>query len=502
MRASVIDLGYNSLKMVSYKIRSDNSFRAYDQRGSLTRLGEGLQQTGYLGELAMKRTLRELALLKEVNRLSQVDRVLAITTSPVREAANGEWFKGEAEAVLGLKFRVLSGKEEALFSYVGAARSTRFPDALFFDLGGGSLEFTCTRGYRVRKILSLPIGALRMSELYSGEDRRFSKKDYARMGRRIAEMLPTREELGLAEGTVLLGVGGTLRALAKYDQWMREYPLNKLHGYRLRRKSILAINKRLRKMDARRIAGLDAVGRDRAESFAAGALVISTMMSKLKFDDVVVSTHGLRDGVLSEYLRDPARYARERFDEQKANSSMALWRAREAGTEAFSGALASRGVITLGEKLILDEAIESFLDLYLKTRPESLFYTIVNEDSYLEHRDQVTLAISLVRAKSPKAANWFLARHRSILSEGTKESTVRLAAMIHLAEVLEMTKSTARFRVQDGALTFQVNTSQNEFPKLLLERAARELEGVTGRMVKTIISRSRERAQVAPLAGR
>jgi exopolyphosphatase / guanosine-5'-triphosphate,3'-diphosphate pyrophosphatase len=81
MRASVIDLGYNSLKMVSYNVAPDNSFKAYDQRGSLTRLGEGLNQTGYLGEDAMERTLRELTLLKEVTRLLRAERVLAVATS-------------------------------------------------------------------------------------------------------------------------------------------------------------------------------------------------------------------------------------------------------------------------------------------------------------------------------------------------------------------------------------------------------------------------------------
>src|SRR5271169_6777339 len=175
MRASVIDLGYNSLKMVSYETRPDDSFRAYDQRGSLTRLGERLNQTGFLGNEAMERTLRELALLKEVNRLSGVDRVIAIATSPLREAGNGDRFQKDAESVLGVKFKVLSGKEEALFSYIGAARATRLPDVLFFDLGGGSLEFTYAKGFRVRKILSLPIGALRMTELYGREARRYSK---------------------------------------------------------------------------------------------------------------------------------------------------------------------------------------------------------------------------------------------------------------------------------------------------------------------------------------
>jgi hypothetical protein len=282
-----------------------------------------------------------------------VDHVLAIATSPVREAANGPAFIAEAEAVLGLRIKVLSGKEEALYSYIGASRATRLSDVLFFDLGGGSLEFTYARGYRVRKILSLPLGALRMTELYGRPEQRFNKKDYDRMRRRIAELLPSRQELGINEGTSLLGVGGTIRALARYDQWIREYPLNKLHNYRMRRKSVAAMNKRLRKMSPRKVGGIEVIGRERSESVAAGALVVGTLMSRLGFDEVVVSTHGIRDGVLSEFLRDQrGYYSDQRFDERRANASLGRWRSKETRTGALTDALASKRVLSLSEKMI------------------------------------------------------------------------------------------------------------------------------------------------------
>ncbi len=499
MRASVIDLGYNSLKMVSYEVKLDGSFRAFDQRGSLTRLGEGLNQTGFLSQEWVGRTLRELALLKEVNKLAGVERVLAIATSPVRDAANGDAFQREAESLLGLRFQILSGKEEALFSYVGAARATMLPDVLFFDLGGGSLELTYARGFRVRKILSLPIGSLRLSELYGRKGRRYSKKDYDAMRRRIAELLPTREELGLTADTVLMGVGGTIRALAKYDQWIKEYPLNKLHNYRVRRKSIALMNKRLRKMDPRTIGDIDALGKDRAESITAGSQVIFTMMNRLNFDEVVVSTHGLRDGVLSEYLRDPTGYSRLEFSEATANGSLAAWHRNGSWTESFGRALASRGVVTPREKAMLDEGVETFLHLYLTTRAEDLFFAIVSEDSYLDHRDQVALALAFVRAKAPKTANLFYARYKSFFKDKNRDSIYKLAAFIQLAEVLELTKSTVRIGLRDGALRLDVTTSQKEFPTLLLEQSVREIEDATGMIVKTMIRRNQEREQAVPL---
>ena len=105
-------------------------------------------------------------------------------------------------------------------------------------------------------------------------------------------------------------------------------------------------------MDAEKIAGIEALGRDRAESITAGSLVISTLMNRLKFDEVVVSTHGLRDGVLCEYLRDPARYWRGMIDEARANElARRSGSGGSPGTEVFSDALASRGIVTPRERL-------------------------------------------------------------------------------------------------------------------------------------------------------
>ena len=81
---------------------------------------------------------------------------------------------------------------------------------------------------------------------------------------------------------------------------------------------------------------------------------------------------------------------------------------------------------------MLDEAIESFLDLYLNTRAESLFYPMLNEDSYLDHRDQIALALSLVRAKAPKTANWFY-EPLQVRPQGQEQGLDRQAGGLHPA---------------------------------------------------------------------
>ncbi len=476
--------------MVSYDIKSDNSFRAFDQRGELTRIGEGLHLTGFLGQEPIERTLRALKALNEANRLQGINQVLAIATSPIREAGNGAEFLRRVQSETGMVFRVLTGREEALFSYIGAARSTLLPDVLFFDLGGGSLELTYARNFRVKKIMSLPVGALRLTELYGGGRERFDKEEYDALRRRILELLPSRQDLGITRETVLMGVGGTVRALAKYDQRLRDYPLNKLHNYVIRAKSISAINKTLRKMNADKIAKIEAMGKDRAESVTAGSLAVSLLMRHLGFNELIVSTHGLRDGVLAEFLRDPSAYEKHALDEVRTRDALTDWFGRRSGTEEFTKELAIRNIITREEGLILDEAIEGFLDIYLSTRAESMFYSILNEDSFLDHRDQVELALAFVRAKAPKTSNWFYERYKSFLKDKTKESVDKLAAFIQFAEILELTQSKATVRLKGDRLRFYIKSSKRDFPMLLLEQAAEELEEATSLRVKIFTERT------------
>ena len=205
----------------------------------------------------------------------------------------------------GLQFRVLSAEEEALYSYLGAVKATCHPDTLFFDLGGGSLEIVSSKNYKIKKIMSLPLGALRLSEKYSRKDCRFTKKDMVGLEKEILIALPDPDDLVFGNNTKVVGVGGSLRAIARYDQKIRRYPLNILHNYVLDYNSIQSIRKKISKMNSCDIADIDVIGSNRASSITAASIVINTMMQKLEIDKVVVSTHGLREGCLVEYLNNP-----------------------------------------------------------------------------------------------------------------------------------------------------------------------------------------------------
>ena len=223
MKVAVIDVGFNSLKMVRYKVEPDGTAKSYGQMGALAKLGEGLERTGYLGNEPISRTIDALRLCREMASIEGMKHILLVGTSPVREAANREEFVKRVHEETGLKMRVLSGNEEALYGLLGAYRSIPASNVLFFDLGGGSLELTHAEKSHIRKVLSLPLGALKLTSSYAGRDGTFSKKARSKMARQIAQQLPSRHELGLGWDTVLVGTGGSVTAMARFDHDSMDY---------------------------------------------------------------------------------------------------------------------------------------------------------------------------------------------------------------------------------------------------------------------------------------
>jgi exopolyphosphatase / guanosine-5'-triphosphate,3'-diphosphate pyrophosphatase len=490
MKASVIDLGYNSLKLVNYLVKTDGTFQSYDQRGVMARLGDGLSQTGFLGDEPVRRTIKALKLFKDIIRLQQIEHVLTVATSPLREAGNSAEFLRQAEKETGFNFKVLTGKEEAYYSYLGAVKSTRTPDTLFFDLGGGSLELVNAKDFAIKKILSWPLGALKLTQLYSDEDGTFTKKGYAKMKERIDELLPERSELNLSDDTILLGVGGTIRAMARYDQEARSYPLSKLHNYEMTSESVELLNDDLQKMTVNELAKIDSIGASRAETVTAGTCVVNQLMKRLNFEKLRVSTHALREGMLTSYFESEVAYNRGEIDPLRVQNSLKYNGSlgRYLHVESFLTEMVEDSLISKWERRILEYALRKLSTETELLRPEIAFYVLLNEDSELSHTDQLLFALAVVRTKRPRIADWLLERYGMILERENRVYVKRIAACLEVVEILKKTGAHSTIETQtDGKLQLTVTPTHEDFPAELLRDALNQFERVFDKKVEPII---------------
>ena len=481
MRVSVVDLGFNSVKMVSYDVKKDGSFKAYQQEAAKVRLGEGLHRTGYLGREPVQRTIEVLKLFRDIINFDSVKHVLTVATSAVRDAGNREDFLKQVRAQTGFQFRVMSGQEEAFYSYVGALQATCIPTALFFDIGGGSLELVYTENYAIKKVKSYPLGALRLSQMFGDDgDGTFSKKAYDRLQEHVLDALPDKKELGLSVDTVLVGVGGVLRALARRDQELTGYELDKVHNYRMSRDSVSLMARDLHRMDGGELSKVEAVGANRAETIVAGSAVISALMDRLGFDDVTVSARGLREGILSVFARDPKTYYSGGINNEKAKAYVAFSCQRETlpqYTFALVRPLVAEGLLREKEKAILTHAIKEMAGLPAITNYSNLFHLMMDEDNaFLTHREQLILALAVVHSRKGKVAGMLFSRYRSILEPQNMKSVKKISACLALSAIIEKSRATVRLSANGKQVSIKLVQGRQFLPSALLASALKNFE--------------------------
>ena len=475
----MIDLGYNSLKLVNYEVRRDKSFVAYGQQSVLAKVGEGLDQTGFLGAKPVRRTLKALKQFRAIVDLEHSKHVLPVATSAVREAGNREEFLKQAYHETGFKFKVLSEKEEAVYAFEGAKGATSVRAGLFFDLGGGSLEMVIYSEPMIKKILSVPLGGLRLTDLYAKADGSYTKKNYARMRKRILELLPGKKHLPASKDLELVGVGGSVRAIARYDQMRRQYPLNKLHNYSMKKNAVESVHLTLRRMSLRTIRKNPAIGQERSQSVIAGSLVVHLLMEKIGFRKLIVSTHGLRDGVLSAFLESPSSYRQGLVDRVLTREGTTT-RPKPSALDKLAKSLLSHRNLTKKEYAILSEALDHVLPDLPIYNPETLFYIVLEADSPLSHQDQLIMALSVARANGMRRTDWAQTNYKRLLDKKSMEMVKKISVLIQIAQLQQKTDIQLSMSSERGIPRLHIAQGKQQIPKVLVKDILRDLEDLEG----------------------
>ena len=452
--ASVLDLGFNSAKLATYQVNGRTSYRIISQEDAKVKLGEALDETGFLAVPPMERTLRVLKMFREIVDFESPRYVLPVATSAVREAANRSEFLHLAEETSRFKFRVLSEQEEALLSYFGAVLALRIPTGVFFDLGGGTLAIVYAEDFKVKKVLCLPLGARRLSYLYGSPKKGglFVRKDYERMKDHIIELLPNRKELRLAKGARLIGVGGTVRALAGYHADRSKYPFEKLHNYVMDYGEVAWTASQFFRMKRRQMRSLRSMGQARAETMVAGSSVVRLLMKSLGVTELVASTHGLREGTLSLFLHDHRWFTARSFEPATIDRQLSTaGRAWRTTWERHANEVFSAQILNEHECSLLLEALQIVKNAPQAADLRARFHELMGVDSALSHVDQLKVAIAIMVAASGSYANVLADEFTPPLRRRDKQTIKRLSAAYRLLELLEMMR--ARVSITGSAST-------------------------------------------------
>jgi exopolyphosphatase / guanosine-5'-triphosphate,3'-diphosphate pyrophosphatase len=297
-RFGVIDVGTNSVKFHVAERSGKGTWDKVVDRAEITRLGEGLDQTGRLNPEPMARTMEAITQMAEEASRHRVAAIAAVGTAGLRIAPNGLDFVSAVQARCGVLVDIISGENEGRLAYLAATTGLGVRGSLVvFDTGGGSSQFTFGNADRVDERFSVEVGAVRLTEDY-GLDGVVSEEVLAAALGAIGADLERLD--GRERPETLVGMGGAVANLAAVKHGLVEYDADVVHGTVLDRTEIDRQIELYRTHDAaerRSIAGLQP---QRADIILAGACVVRTVLDKLDMDWLRVSDRGLRHGVLAE----------------------------------------------------------------------------------------------------------------------------------------------------------------------------------------------------------
>jgi exopolyphosphatase/guanosine-5'-triphosphate,3'-diphosphate pyrophosphatase len=311
---AAIDIGSNSIHMVSARLGAGGHFEIVDRAKEMVGLGRGTLTRGSLSAETMEYGLRTLATFKQLAERQRAEPILAVATSAIREAANGGEFVLRAWEELGLHIDVITGAEEARLIFEAARHAVDFRGhrPLVVDIGGGSIEAVQGAGVRIQWQQSLKLGVARMTERFLVSDPPRASEVAALRAHARRELAPVFARARRSRPTLMVGTSGTLlnlTAMASAAHYGKVPAI--LHNRVLRRRELRKLSELLLTQSTEqraRIAGLD---RRRADLIAAGAVLAEVLMEGLAMREMRACEWALREGIIVDFLNAHPDYVEE-----------------------------------------------------------------------------------------------------------------------------------------------------------------------------------------------
>jgi exopolyphosphatase/guanosine-5'-triphosphate,3'-diphosphate pyrophosphatase len=295
---AAVDCGTNSTRLLV----AGPGGETIERLMRITRLGQGTDRDRSLAPEAIQRTLAVLQEYRGVMDRHQVRRVRMTATSAGRDATNREDFFSAAAVAIGVRPELLDGDEEGRLSFLGATAdldATAESPVLIADIGGGSTELAVgDPGEAPTAVISLDMGCVRITERFLTDDP--PSRDQMDQARAFIEgQLQTAERLSrlFSQSKTLIGLAGTVAALAAIEQGLDHYDRDRVHHYLLGRQPVDAILDQLAGIPAIQRRHRPGVEAQRADVIVGGALVLSGLLHHFGFESCLTSEADILDGL-------------------------------------------------------------------------------------------------------------------------------------------------------------------------------------------------------------
>ncbi|WP_030164073.1 Ppx/GppA phosphatase family protein [Streptomyces sp. NRRL S-813] len=306
-RVAAIDCGTNSIRLLVADANPETGELVdLERRMTIVRLGQGVDRTGRLAPEALERTFAACREYAQVIKEYGAERLRFVATSASRDAENRDEFVRGVVDILGVEPEVITGDQEAEFSFTGATKELTGRDHLdkpflVVDIGGGSTEFVVGDDH-VRAARSVDVGCVRMTERHLLRDGVVSdpptEGQIAAIRADIDAALDLVEEtVPLREARTLVGLAGSVTTVSAIAQDLPEYDSARIHHSRVSHDRVREITRELLHSTHAERATIPSMHPGRVDVIGAGSLVLLAIMERIGAEEVVVSEHDILDGI-------------------------------------------------------------------------------------------------------------------------------------------------------------------------------------------------------------
>lgn len=296
MKIGAIDIGTNSMRLLTTDL-IDNKLTNRKKYVNTTRIGQGVDENGFITEEAMERNINALKEYHDKCLDYGCEKIYCMGTSALRDSKNRSEFIKRAKDEAGIDVNVVDGEIEAKLGFSGVTNGIdKEGDILVIDIGGGSTEFIFGNKEGIERNVSINIGALRLTEKYLSEG--YSDSAFSDMRKFINEQIKdivaylNEKEIGC-----VCGIGGTITSLSAINQNLEIYSMEKVHGSVITREEVQKMMDKFVSCSDEERKHINGLQPKRADIIAAGTEILICIMDNLSKKEVVVSEYDNLEGI-------------------------------------------------------------------------------------------------------------------------------------------------------------------------------------------------------------
>jgi exopolyphosphatase / guanosine-5'-triphosphate,3'-diphosphate pyrophosphatase len=481
---AAVDIGSNSVRLKIARLQHGKLINSHEDR-EVTRLGESVFRSGFLSPDAMADTVKVLRRFHRAVENSAADTVRVVATSALRDARNSHAFLEWVRSSTGWKVDIISGLEEARLIHLGlvsSLRVTAFP-VLMMDLGGGSCELTISVKGHIRETVSLPLGAVRLTNEFLRHDPP-RKPELSRLSGFVTrEIGRISDRIIRAKPKVVIATSGTAESLAAVCHGL--YKTKGARSNAASRVQVRRIAKMLARLPLEGRRKLSGVGPRRAEIVVAGAAVYAELLERCQLAGFRYSPLGLRDGLLAQMAAeyDSATRSGRQIESERWDSIIAAMKhyrvemdhalqVRQAAVSLFRGLKSVHRLPTDYEEWLSAAAMLYEVGDYVNRngRHRHSYYIISNSEilGYTPEQRRIIAAIARYLGKSRPSPD---DPQIKVIAPEDRENVRRASLLLRLARALNLGRTGAIRRT-----TIHVRDAKVELALLTKPRASIDLE--------------------------